>query len=122
MTAILSADSVGKRYGSKTVLRAASIGVDSGVTVLVGRNGSGKTPLVSILLGLVEADSGLVQFDSRYLERPSWAWMARRGLAYLPVGGFLPARCRVSGVLRSTRPSGRLYKDVVERSGLEGLC
>lgn len=122
MNAILSADSVGKRFGSKTVLRSASIGVEAGVTVLLGRNGSGKTTLLSILLGLVEADSGLIRFDSVYLERPKWAWMARRGLAYLPVGGILPGRCRVSGVLRATRPSDRHFRKVVERSGLEGLC
>ena len=122
MSTVLSADSVGKRFGKKTVLRAASIGIEDGITVLMGRNGSGKTTLVSILMGLVEADSGLIHFDGHYLETPRWAWMARRGLAYLPASGFLPIRCRVSAILRTVSATELDYQHAMDRSNLGELC
>jgi ABC-2 type transport system ATP-binding protein len=122
MNTVLFADSVGKRFGRTTVLRAATITIGDGITVLVGRNGSGKTTLVRILMGLTEADSGIIHFDQHYLERPRWSWMARRGLAYLPADGFLPIRDRVSAVLRTVSANESDYQHAVKRSNLSGLC
>ncbi len=121
MNSMLSVDSVGKRFGTNVVLRAASLRLEKGITFLVGRNGAGKTTLVRILMGLIEADSGIVRFRGQYLERPRWSAMARRGLAYLPEGGFLPLKSRMSTLLRAVSRSDEAYRHVVEQSRLEDL-
>ncbi|MQA93444.1 MAG: ATP-binding cassette domain-containing protein [Streptosporangiales bacterium] len=48
-------------YGPVTLLRGVSLGVDSFDRIgVVGRNGEGKTTLVTVLAGLLEPDSGRV--------------------------------------------------------------
>jgi len=121
MSSILSADSMGKRFGTTVVLRAASLRLETGITFLVGRNGAGKTTLVRILVGLIEADSGIVRFRGEYLERPRWSAMARQGFSYLPATGFLPLKSRISTVLRAVSRSDKAYWHVVEQSHLEDL-
>lgn len=54
MTAMLSLDRVGVRYGAVTALHDVSLRVDRGDFVaLIGANGSGKTSLLQALHGLV---------------------------------------------------------------------
>src|SRR3954462_7665649 len=53
-----------KRYGSTVALNDAHIRINPGEThALVGRNGAGKSTMVSILTGLQAPDMGTVQFD-----------------------------------------------------------
>lgn len=85
MTAVLVADSVGKRYGSRVVLKAASLWAHAGeVTGVVGRNGSGKSTLMKVATGWLAPDHGTVRFGGETTERPRLHRMARRGLFYLP--------------------------------------
>jgi ABC-type multidrug transport system ATPase subunit len=87
---LFTADSIGKRFGSRTVLSSASIwAVPGRITVLLGRNGCGKSTLLRIGVGLTPADHGAVHFaDETYL-RPKLHRLAVRGLFYLPQQGFL---------------------------------
>jgi ABC-type multidrug transport system ATPase subunit len=87
---LFTADSVGKRFGARTVLSSASIwAVEGRITVLLGRNGCGKSTLLRIGVGLIAADHGAVHYaDETYL-RPRLHRLARRGLFYLPQRGFL---------------------------------
>ncbi|MEV4536470.1 sugar ABC transporter ATP-binding protein [Asanoa sp. NPDC049518] len=66
-----------KRYGSTVALHDASITVHPGQThALVGRNGAGKSTMVSILTGLQPADSGTITFAGepapRLTDRDAW--------------------------------------------------
>ncbi len=73
MSAILTAADVTVRYNERTILSAATLGIDEGDRLgLVGRNGCGKTTFLKILAGLQSPDAGTVT--------------ARRGLvvSYLP--------------------------------------
>src|SRR5581483_1084090 len=74
-------------YGQSHVLRAVSVAIGPGETVgLMGRNGMGKTTLLSTLVGLVHPRSGEVRIDGRDATRlPTFA-IARRGIAYVPEG------------------------------------
>jgi ABC-2 type transport system ATP-binding protein len=55
---VVVADQVVKGYGATPVLRGATFTVGDGVTGLLGANGTGKTTLLGLLLGLHRADSG----------------------------------------------------------------
>ncbi len=84
---VLLADSIGKGYGGRKVLRSAFLWARAGrVTGLVGRNGEGKSTLLKIAAGLVAAEHGTVRFRGRVHARPSLPALARRGLFFLPVG------------------------------------
>ena len=59
--ALVSADGVVKRYGPVTVLSGASFQVGRGITGLLGANGTGKTTLLGMLLGLHPVDGGTLR-------------------------------------------------------------
>ena len=82
---ILSADSIGKRFGERNVLTAATLHADRGVvTALVGRNGSGKSTLLRIMAGLMAPDHGIVRFRGQVYTRTRLHRLAREGLFLLP--------------------------------------
>ncbi|MDH5367832.1 MAG: ABC-F family ATP-binding cassette domain-containing protein [Cyclobacteriaceae bacterium] len=59
----LSAESLTKSYGDRTLFDKISFGVDQGQKVaLVGINGSGKSTLLKIIMGQETPDSGKVSF------------------------------------------------------------
>ena len=60
----LTASNLSKRYGDRQVVSDVSITVNPGEIVgLLGPNGAGKTTTVSMICGIVEADSGQVVID-----------------------------------------------------------
>lgn len=80
-TPALRIDNVTADYGQGPVVENISFDVRRGETFgLIGLNGVGKTTLIKIILGLMEADAGNVEvFGQRVLD-PA----AKRNLAYLP--------------------------------------
>lgn len=85
MSWVLEVDSVGKRFGSRSVLHAASLRAAAGaVTFLVGRSGCGKTTLLRIATGFLPYESGYVRFDGETYARPRLHRLARLGVLYLP--------------------------------------
>lgn len=61
---VAAAESVSKRFGVTVALDQVSLRVAPGeVHALVGRNGAGKSTVVSLLTGLQAPDTGLVSFD-----------------------------------------------------------
>jgi ABC-type multidrug transport system ATPase subunit len=82
---VLEVDSVGKRFGRRDVLHAASLRAAAGaVTFLVGRNGCGKTTLLRIATGFLPIESGYVRFDGVMHPRPRLRRLAHLGVLYLP--------------------------------------
>lgn len=83
---VLSADCVGKRFGERKVLSAATLHVYPGlVTALAGRNGAGKSTLLRIMVGQMAPDHGVLRFRGRPYTRTHLHRLAREGLFYLPV-------------------------------------
>ncbi len=61
--ALVSMTGIEKRFGSTRALRGVDLSIDAGQCLgLVGRNGAGKSTVVSILSGLVEPDAGTLRF------------------------------------------------------------
>jgi len=82
---VLSAESLRKRYKSRTVVQDVSISVSSGEVVgLLGPNGAGKTTCFYMIVGLVAADAGRIHLDGRELTHLPIHRRARLGISYLP--------------------------------------
>ena len=61
MTPAVTIENVSKSFGRQTVLSDISLTLSTGsITGIMGRNGSGKTVLMKILLGFLKPDSGRV--------------------------------------------------------------
>lgn len=71
-----------KSYGARQVLRGLSHTFDPGAVVLRGPNGIGKSTLLRVLAGVVDADSGAVWVDGVELHAQPAA--AKMRLAYAP--------------------------------------
>ncbi len=57
-------DNVSKAYGGKQILKTLSCSINSSeITTLVAPNGTGKSTLLSVISGIVKADSGTVCYD-----------------------------------------------------------
>ena len=84
---MLSVTGLNQYYGGSHILRDLAFDVPTGkVTVLLGRNGVGKTTLLKTLMGLVPASRGTVRFENRELTRLPPYHRARAGLGYVPQG------------------------------------
>ena len=58
---LVNLETVSKTFGTRTLLDRVSLGVSDGDRIgVVGRNGDGKTTLISVLAGVEPADSGRV--------------------------------------------------------------
>ena len=61
MSAAITADGLGKRYGTRRALHDCTLEVPAGsVTALVGPNGAGKTTLLHLIVGLTEPTDGSI--------------------------------------------------------------
>ncbi|MGQ0560867.1 MAG: ABC transporter ATP-binding protein [Gemmatimonadota bacterium] len=85
MIPLLVADSVGKTFGTRRILTAASLEAFPGrVTFVAGRNGAGKSTLLRIAAGRLPPDSGFVRFAGKQYLRPLLNDLARDGMFYIP--------------------------------------
>ena len=105
---MFTADSLGVSFRDREVLKAATVWAKAGqVTLLLGKNGCGKTTLIRSALGLCRLDYGVVRFADLVYERPRLPTLARRGLFYLPDRGLLSWRRTVDWHLRAMSQSVR---------------
>lgn len=116
MNATIAFNDVYRRFGTQDVLRGLSFEVKPGeVFALLGRNGSGKTTAIRILLGFLEAMGGrtaILGKDSMTLKPQD-----RGRIGYLSEGQRLYATMRVRDALRfeaGTRPAFR--RDYAEKA------
>jgi urea transport system ATP-binding protein len=88
-------------YGGSHILRGVSLQAKPGeVTVLLGRNGVGKTTLLKSLMGLVPIKSGSIEFDGKPIALRAPYERARAGIGYVPQGREIFARLTVEENLR----------------------
>ncbi|MBC7361839.1 MAG: LPS export ABC transporter ATP-binding protein [Candidatus Aminicenantes bacterium] len=81
---LLRAVDLNKKYGQRQVVENVSLEVKEGEVVgLLGPNGAGKTTAFSIIIGLVDADSGQVLLNNEDLTNYPVFIRARKGLGFL---------------------------------------
>ena len=88
-------------YGGSHILRGVSLQAQLGkVTVLLGRNGVGKTTLLKSLMGLVPIRSGTIEFNGKAIQGATPFERARAGIGFVPQGREIFARLTVEENLR----------------------
>ena len=93
---ILQVRDINQYYGGSHILRGVSLQAHLGkVTVLLGRNGVGKTTLLKSLMGLVPVRSGSIEFNGKAIEKSTSYERARAGIGYVPQGREIFARLTV---------------------------
>jgi urea transport system ATP-binding protein len=93
---MLSVTHLNQYYGGSHILRDLSFEVPEGkVTVLLGRNGVGKTTLLKTLMGLLPAATGAMTFGGSDLAGARPEARARAGIGYVPQGREIFARLSV---------------------------
>jgi urea transport system ATP-binding protein len=107
---VLTVTALNQYYGGSHILRGVSFEARLGeVTVVLGRNGVGKTTLLKSLMGVVPVKSGSVTLDGVDITRATPSDRARRGIGYVPQGREIFGRLTVEDNLRmglATRPGG----------------
>ena len=107
---LLQVKNINQFYGGSHILRDVSFEANLGrITVLLGRNGVGKTTLLKSLMGAVPIRDGSIQFNGQAIEKAAPYERARAGIGYVPQGREIFARLTVEDNLRmglATQPPG----------------
>jgi urea transport system ATP-binding protein len=98
---VLEARAVNQYYGSSHTLRSTTLDVPQGTcTVVMGRNGVGKTTLLRAIMGLVPLRSGSIKFGDKELVGVDAAERAQVGIGYVPQGREIFAQLTVEENLK----------------------
>jgi urea transport system ATP-binding protein len=114
---MLEVESLNQYYGGSHILRNVSLQLERArLTVLLGRNGVGKTTLLRCLIGLVSTRTGSIRWDGRSLDRlPPYTRVAC-GIGYVPQGREIFPRLTVEENLRvgaAAQPGVRRVPDSI---------
>ena len=105
MEASITFKTVGKTIGNQILLADLSFGVEKGTTfVLIGENGSGKSIILKLLVGLVEKDTGSVYIQGQDI--------STRGPETRSICGYMPQNINLDDeltVIENLSIYGQLY-------------
>jgi urea transport system ATP-binding protein len=93
---MLNVKNINQYYSGSHILRDVSLQATPGkVTVILGRNGVGKTTLLKSLMGLVPIKTGSIEFDGKPIHNATPYERARAGIGFVPQGREIFARLTV---------------------------
>ena len=93
---MLSVKNINQYYGGSHILRDVSIEAQPGkVTVILGRNGVGKTTLLKSMMGLVPIKTGSIELGGTAIHQATPYERARAGMGFVPQGREIFGRLTV---------------------------
>lgn len=117
----LSADSLVKQYGSRTVVNEVSFEVNQGEIVgLLGPNGAGKTTSFYMVVGFIRPNIGKVYLNDREITSLPMYKRARLGIGYLPQEASVFRKLSVEDNIRAVLQMTNLSREE-QRDRMEGL-
>jgi lipopolysaccharide export system ATP-binding protein len=94
---MLSAEGLQKSFRARQVVRDFQFSIRQGEVVgLLGPNGAGKTTCFYMIVGLIEADGGLIKLDKQDITNLPMHARAKLGIGYLPQEASVFRRLSVS--------------------------
>ena len=107
---MLEVSSINQFYGGSHILRDVSLRASAGqVTVVLGRNGVGKSTLLKSIMGLVPIQSGSITLAGQPIDRAAPFDRVRAGVGYVPQGREIFGRLTVQENLAmglASKPAG----------------
>jgi len=93
---MLKASDIQQYYGGSHILRGVGFeALEGEITVVLGRNGVGKTTLMKSLMGVVPIKSGTLSLDGTPIAKDTPYERVRRGIGYVPQGREIFGRLTV---------------------------
>ncbi|CAN7221069.1 urea ABC transporter ATP-binding subunit UrtE [Paraburkholderia sp. 22099] len=113
---MLEVQNLNQYYGGSHILRDVKLTVPAGkLTVLLGRNGVGKTTLLRCLMGVVQTKSGSITWrDTPITKLPTYS-RVEKGLAYVPQGRDIFPRLTVEENLLVGAASKKAPRKIPDR-------
>ncbi len=85
MADLLELNAVNTHIGQYHILQGVDFGVEkNSLTMLLGRNGAGKTTCLRTIMGLWRASAGTIRYEGREIQKLRTPDLARLGIAYVP--------------------------------------
>ncbi len=98
---MLNVKNINQYYGGSHILRDVSLEAKKGeVTVILGRNGVGKTTLLKSMMGLIAIKNGSIELNGKAIHNDTPFERARAGIGFVPQGREIFARLTVEENLR----------------------
>jgi len=112
---MLKVGGLNQYYGGSHILRGLNFEAKLGeVTVVLGRNGVGKTTLLKCLMGVVPVKTGAITLADSDITRATPYERVRQGIGYVPQGREIFSRLTVEENLRmglAVKPGGAAIAD-----------
>jgi osmoprotectant transport system ATP-binding protein len=121
MSALVQLTEASKKYAGASALQPTTLAIERGnTTVLIGPSGCGKSTLLRLIIGLIEPDTGTIEFDGASIT-PDKIEMLRRRIGYvIQEGGLFPHLTARGNVLLMARHLGKPENE--SRQRLAELC
>jgi len=121
VSALVQLVGVSKTFADAAAVHAIDLSIDRGkTTVLIGPSGCGKSTLLRLIIGLIQPDSGEIQFDGARLTVEKIDVIRRRIGYVIQEGGLFPHLTARANVLLMARHLGREEREMFSR--LSELC
>ncbi len=120
MNPLVKLTGVSKRYTDAPALQPTNLTVERGqTTILIGPSGCGKSTLLRLIIGLVEPDTGTIEFDGTPIANRIDRLRQRIGYV-IQEGGLFPHLTARANILLMARHLGKPESDL--RGRLLDLC